>query len=93
MKNLALDKIIRILLTQAQPSSTLLKKQIMFHWLFLTRLGQKVRTLLNTKQVAGSHSIMWDARDDFGTPLSGGIYFYQLQVGEQMSIKKMILIK
>ncbi len=57
-------------------------------------LGQKVRTLINSKQAAGSHTVQWDGRDDASRVVSGGIYFYKLTVNDTFtSMKKMILLK
>jgi hypothetical protein len=44
-------------------------------------LGQEVRTLVNERQRAGNHSVVWDGRDDTGKELASGIYLYRLFVG------------
>ncbi len=51
-------------------------------------LGQKVATLINQKMSAGSHSISFDA-----SRLASGMYIYRLKAGNNVSEKKMILIK
>jgi serine protease len=56
-------------------------------------LGQEVRTLINKKQEAGYHSIVWDGQDDAGHPLASGIYLYKLEAGEYVSTRKMVLLK
>jgi hypothetical protein len=56
-------------------------------------LGQKVRVLVDEHQNAGNKRISWDGRTDEGQIVQSGIYFYQLRVGENVSSKKMILIK
>jgi hypothetical protein len=53
-----------------------------------TLTGQKVATLVDEKQPAGTHSVEWDASD-----LASGVYFYRLQTESFSSIKKMIIIK
>ena len=36
---------------------------------------------------------MWDATNDYGKPVSAGIYLYQIHAGEYMQTKKMVLLK
>ncbi|HPN34353.1 MAG TPA: FlgD immunoglobulin-like domain containing protein [bacterium] len=56
-------------------------------------IGQKVRTLVDQKQPAGTYSLQWDGCDDAGVSLSGGVYFYQIRAGASASVKKMIYLK
>jgi hypothetical protein len=56
-------------------------------------LGRKVKTLINQTQNAGYRSIVWNATNDYGKPVSAGIYLYQIQAGEYISTKKMVLLK
>jgi hypothetical protein len=56
-------------------------------------LGRKVRTILNQQQDPGYKSIIWDATNDYGKPVSAGIYLYQIQAGKYISTKKMVLLK
>ena len=56
-------------------------------------LGREVKTLINQTQNAGYRSIIWDATNDYGKPVSAGIYLYQIQAGEYMRTKKMVLLK
>ena len=56
-------------------------------------LGRKVRTILNQQQDPGYKSLIWDATNDYGKPVSAGIYLYQIQSGEYMQTKKMVLLK
>ena len=44
-------------------------------------------------QGAGSRSIIWDATNDRGKPVSAGIYIYQIQAGRFIQTKKMLLLK
>ncbi|MBK9331406.1 MAG: T9SS type A sorting domain-containing protein [Ignavibacteria bacterium] len=46
-------------------------------------LGREVTTLVNTKQNAGSYSIIWNASD-----FSSGVYFYKLQPEGFVQTKK-----
>jgi hypothetical protein len=56
-------------------------------------LGRKVRTILNQQQDPGYKSIIWDATNDYGKSVSAGIYLYQIQAGEYLQTKKMVLLK
>ena len=56
-------------------------------------LGRQVKTLINNTQDAGYRSIIWDATNDYGKPMSAGIYLYQIQTGDFIQTKKMVLLK
>ncbi|KAA3616981.1 MAG: T9SS C-terminal target domain-containing protein [Calditrichaeota bacterium] len=51
-------------------------------------LGQKVKTLVYEKQIAGNYQVTWDS-----TEFSSGIYFYQLKTNLKTKTKRMLLIK
>ena len=46
-----------------------------------------------SNQEPGYRSINWDATNDYGKPVSAGIYLYQIQAGEYIQTKKMVLLK
>ncbi len=53
--------------------------------------GRLVRRLADTAMETGQHSVEWDGRDDTGTRLHAGTYFYRLSVdGKQVATNKMI---
>ena len=56
-------------------------------------LGQLVRTLLNEQRDPGTYSIVWDGKDHRGNGVSSGAYFYQVQTGDLVQAKKMLLLK
>ena len=56
-------------------------------------LGKQVKTLVDQAQEAGYRKVVWDATNDYGKPVSAGIYLYRIQVGEYISTKKMVLLK
>lgn len=56
-------------------------------------MGQKVRTLIDDVRSSGSHSVVWNGDDDAGSPVATGMYFYRLTAGENISTKKMSLVK
>jgi hypothetical protein len=51
-------------------------------------LGQKVATLVNRKQQAGSYIVEWDA-----SGIASGVYYYRLVAGEFVDTKKLVLLK
>ncbi|SMO94200.1 T9SS type A sorting domain-containing protein [Gracilimonas mengyeensis] len=51
-------------------------------------LGQKVGTLVNTRQTAGLHEVQFDA-----SSLASGSYMYRLEAGDRVSVQQMMLIK
>jgi len=55
--------------------------------------GQKVKTLVDQRQTAGVHDIVWDGTDNTGRSVSSGIYFYRLQAADIVITKKMMLLK
>jgi len=54
---------------------------------------RRIRSLLNSKQSAGYHSISWDATNDIGEGVSAGMYIYMIHAGDFRSTKKMVLLK
>jgi hypothetical protein len=56
-------------------------------------LGMKVRTLYSGQKSAGVFAFKWDGKNDNNQSVSGGVYIYKLQSGQQMQIRKMILLK
>jgi flagellar hook assembly protein FlgD len=56
-------------------------------------LGQQIRKLVNTKQVAGSYQIEWNGRDDNGREVASGIYVYRIESAGFIQSKKMLLIR
>ncbi len=55
--------------------------------------GQWVRTLLDGTVSAGSHSVVWDGRDDSGKPVSSGVYLSRLTTGKRTATGKMVLVR
>ncbi|MBD3290601.1 T9SS type A sorting domain-containing protein [candidate division KSB1 bacterium] len=56
-------------------------------------LGKQVRTLVDGNQSGGSHSILWNGRDDNGQQVASGIYVYKLSAGKQSYTKQMTLVR
>ena len=56
-------------------------------------LGKEVKTLINQTHDAGYRSVIWNATNDFGKPVSAGVYLYQIRAGNFVQTKKMVLLK
>jgi PKD repeat protein len=56
-------------------------------------LGQRVRELVNEERDRGVFVARWDARDENQSPVSTGIYIYQLIAGENILYRKMLFIQ
>jgi flagellar hook assembly protein FlgD len=56
-------------------------------------LGREIVQLINTTQYAGYKSVKWDATDSMDRPVSVGVYLYQIQTGEFVKTRKMVLLK
>jgi len=55
--------------------------------------GQLVKTVVNETKTPGEYSVVWDGKDDSGTLVASGAYFYQIQTKYFVSSKKMIFLK
>ena len=56
-------------------------------------LGRKITQLVSARQEPGYRSVQWDATDMYGKSVSAGIYLYQIQAGEFVQTRKMVLLK
>ncbi len=56
-------------------------------------LGQKVKTLVDAENTAGKHIVSWDGRNDNGSRVSSGIYFYSLKSGDFSETRKMMFLR
>lgn len=55
--------------------------------------GQQVREVFTGIQPGGSYSIRWDGADNSGAPMPSGIYYCQMQTGECVKTRKMVLMR
>ena len=51
-------------------------------------LGREIKSLVNSKMDAGTYEMEYDASN-----LSSGVYFYRIEAGKYVNVKKMFLIK
>lgn len=56
-------------------------------------LGQRIRTLVAGRKIAGLHQVNWDGRDDSGKGVASGIYMYRLARRGFVSSRKMLLLR
>jgi len=55
--------------------------------------GEVVRTLVDTQRPIGEYAAVWDGKNDVGSSVASGQYFYQLSVGDFATSKKLLLLK
>jgi len=56
-------------------------------------LGQRVRILKDEIEKEGYKRVIWDGRDDTGSEVASGIYFYRIVAGDFVKAKKMMMVK
>lgn len=56
-------------------------------------LGQKVATLVNEYQSAGTYKVLWNIMDSHHGMLPSGMYFYRLNIGDYQDTKRLLLLK
>jgi len=56
-------------------------------------LGRKVRTLLDSPQSPGAHTLTWDGTDDAGEPLSAGVYFLRFQSESCTQTARLVMVR
>jgi len=55
--------------------------------------GQLVRKLIDGALTPGSYQLTWDGRNAIGKLVASGLYLYTLEVGNQISVKRMLLLR
>ncbi|HFE54155.1 MAG TPA: T9SS type A sorting domain-containing protein [Bacteroidetes bacterium] len=55
--------------------------------------GQRVRVLRTGVLNAGRHSLRWDGTDDAGRSVPSGVYLVRLRAGEQVAVRKVVLVR
>ena len=59
----------------------------------LDTAGRVVRTLIDEDQSGGLREAVWDGRNDVGSTVSSGVYFYVLDAGGERRTRKLVLLK
>jgi hypothetical protein len=55
--------------------------------------GRLVRRLLDSGLPAGSHTCLWDGRDDAGRGVASGVYYAQVRAGGERAVRPMTLVR
>ena len=74
-----------IIINLPEPAKTCLK--------IYNLLGEEIKTIINTSLSSGIHNFKWNGKNNNGSEVSNGIYFYILRIGKHEEVKKIILSK
>ena len=55
--------------------------------------GRLVARLISGHELAGRHTVIWDGRSNAGRPVSSGVYFMKLRVGDRAEVRKITLVR
>jgi len=55
--------------------------------------GQLVRTLVDNVRDAAAYSIVWDGRNNIGSDVASGIYFYKMETKDFSRTRKMVILR
>lgn len=56
-------------------------------------MGQSIRVLVDKRHDAGEYQVVWDGTNQKGIRVASGLYFYRMQAGDFVSLKKFHLLK
>jgi hypothetical protein len=55
--------------------------------------GEKIRTLVNERQLPGDYEAVWNGVTDDGVAVGSGIYLFRIQAGQRTVVSKATLLK
>lgn len=55
--------------------------------------GRRINTLVDDQQQAGWYTVRWNGLNQFGHSVSTGVYFFRIQAGTFVEVKKMVYMK
>jgi len=55
--------------------------------------GRVIRDLVSREQTAGTYSVNWSGDDECSNKVVSGVYFYRLQVDDQMFMDKLVILQ
>lgn len=56
-------------------------------------IGQQIKQLVHEFQQAGQYTAGWDGTNQAGQQAASGMYFYKIEAGQHVAVKKMLLLK
>ncbi len=56
-------------------------------------LGRRVRTLVSGGAAAGTYTLSWDGRDDWGQAVASGAYLVEMRLGSWSQHRKLLLLR
>jgi len=56
-------------------------------------MGRVINNLVASEQLSGFKSVQWNATDNFGQPVTAGVYLYRIETINFTQTKKMLLLK
>ena len=56
-------------------------------------LGQRVKVLLDDRELAGYKSVIWDGTNQKGKSVASGIYLYRIEAHDFVECKEMLLLR
>ena len=55
--------------------------------------GQQVAVLAQGRRAAGVYTFRWDGRTDAGYNLASGVYLYRLRAGDEVKVRRLLLLR
>jgi hypothetical protein len=55
--------------------------------------GRMVKSLVDYTMLPGSHEIEWDGTGDKGQPVASGVYYANLKVGDEVTVRPMVVVR
>jgi hypothetical protein len=55
--------------------------------------GHRVKTLVDEAMPAGVRTLIWDGTNDWGQPVSSGVYFYRAAADDEAVTQKMMIVR
>ena len=55
--------------------------------------GREIKNLVNESQPAGTYTVQWDGTNHSGQQVSSGVYLYRLRAGDNIAVRKMLLVR